>query len=137
MERQIDLAFESVEIMATVRGSERLLHELFSNLLDNAIRYTPVGGHITIRMRRGINLIVEIEDSGVGIDPLERDKVFDRFYRVLGTGVDGSGLGLSIVKEIATLHHAQVTLHTGTQGLGTLVKVIFDLRRDFVASVTK
>lgn len=127
LSRQIDLSFDAAANLPSIQGSALLLHELFANLLDNAIRYTPSGGTIAVRVRLGGGLVVEVEDSGIGIPPAEREKVFERFYRVLGSGVDGSGLGLPIVKEIADLHHARVSLHDAANGSGTLVRVIFRL----------
>lgn len=127
MARQIDLSFEAAPQLPHIQGSALLLHELFANLLDNAIRYTPNGGSIMLRLRLDGGLVVEVDDTGIGIPPAEREKVFERFYRVLGSGVAGSGLGLPIVREIADLHHARVTLHDGSQGCGTLVRVIFRL----------
>lgn len=125
MARGIDLAFDAETGRFVVQGSALLLHELFANLIDNAIRYTPPGGSVTIRMRDEGSPCVEIEDTGMGIAAEERDKVFDRFYRVLGTRVEGTGLGLSIVREIAALHHAEVSLHEASQGQGALVRVVF------------
>ena len=124
LDKRIDLSFDLLADAAVVHGNARLLHELFANLVDNAIRYTPVGGNISIRLVATGGLHVDIEDSGIGIAPEERDKVFDRFYRVLGTHTDGSGLGLSIVREIAALHHVVISLHDSILG-GTLVRVAF------------
>lgn len=124
MNKQIDLSFENFSAVCCVRGNARLLHELFANLIDNAIRYTPEGGSVAILIDQQDGLHVDIEDSGIGIPAEERDKVFDRFYRVLGTHTDGSGLGLPIVKEIAALHHADIALHDSVLG-GIQVRVTF------------
>jgi two-component system, OmpR family, sensor histidine kinase TctE len=126
IDRRIDLSFENFAGATVVRGNERLLHELFANLIDNAIRYTPTHGNVVIVLRDEGGLSVDIEDSGIGIAAEERDKVFDRFYRVLGTHTDGSGLGLSIVKEIAALHHVDISLHDSILG-GTRVCVAFSM----------
>jgi two-component system sensor histidine kinase TctE len=83
-----------------------LLRELLTNLVDNAIKYTPPGGHVTVRTRADRLAVVEVEDDGIGIPVEERGSVFERFYRVLGTDADGSGLGLPIAAEIAELHQA-------------------------------
>ena len=108
--RRIDLGFESVG-EAWVLGNALLLREMVNNLLDNALRYTPEGGHVTARVRQqGDFALLEVEDNGIGLSEEDALKVFDRFYRVEGTGVDGSGLGLAIVREIAELHHAGATL---------------------------
>ncbi|HEX2605248.1 MAG TPA: sensor histidine kinase N-terminal domain-containing protein, partial [Oxalicibacterium sp.] len=124
MNKQIGLSFENFSAVCCVRGNARLLHELFANLIDNAIRYTPEGGSVAILIDQQDGLHVDIEDSGIGIPAEERDKVFDRFYRVLGTHTDGSGLGLPIVKEIAALHHADIALHDSVLG-GIQVRVTF------------
>ncbi|HWU85607.1 MAG TPA: sensor histidine kinase N-terminal domain-containing protein [Rhodocyclaceae bacterium] len=124
--KRIELSFENYATGACrVQGNARLLYELFANLIDNAIRYTPEGGHVAISLRDAAGICVEIEDSGIGIPAEERDKVFDRFYRVLGTHTDGSGLGLSIVKEIAALHNILISLHDSNLG-GTRVVVAYN-----------
>ena len=102
-----DLGFEGSETPVEINGNPLLLAELLNNLVDNALRYTPRGGHITVRVQaQGDQGVLEVEDSGPGIAPEERERVFDRFYRVLGTLSDGSGLGLAIVREIAQKHQA-------------------------------
>jgi two-component system, OmpR family, sensor histidine kinase TctE len=129
--RRIDLGLENspgADIL--IEGDPVLLQELVNNLIDNAIRYTPRGGIITARTRRADALaIVEIEDSGIGIAEAERDLVFERFYRVLGSdpegrNLEGSGLGLSIVREIAIRHRARVTVRDNPSG-GTIFSVLF------------
>jgi len=103
-----DLGFEDAETPVLINGNPILLAELLNNLIDNALRYTPRGGHITVRVRtEDGHGVLEVEDSGPGIAPAERLRVFDRFYRVLGTQSDGSGLGLAIVREIAQTHRAR------------------------------
>ena len=98
---------------ALVRGHALLLRELIRNLVDNALQYTPSGGTVTVRVIDdpfGQVVVLQVEDSGPGIAPAEREKVFQPFYRSLGSQVDGSGLGLAIVREIAQQHGAEVTL---------------------------
>jgi two-component system sensor histidine kinase TctE len=136
MARRIDLGLDSAEAPGApllIDGDPALLRELINNLLDNAIRYTPAGGIITARVRRdpvqGLAAI-EVEDSGVGIAEAERELVFERFYRVLGNdpetrNLEGSGLGLSIVREIATRHRGRVTLRDNPAGAGTVFCVSF------------
>jgi len=126
-----DLGFEAADRPAHISGNAILLGELLNNLVDNALRYTPPGGHITVRVRTTAEVaVLEVEDSGPGIPPQERDRVFDRFYRVLGTQAEGSGLGLAIVREIAQKHGATVHIHEGTahsQLPGTCIQVQFPL----------
>ncbi len=96
-----------------------LLQELFGNLIDNALQHTPDGGVVTLRLRAPA--LVEIEDTGPGIPPEERERVFERFYR---QSPSGTGLGLSIVGEICRAHRAEISLHEGAEG-GLLVRVSF------------
>lgn len=121
----IDFGAEYSGTPLRVDGSPVLLRELVRNLIDNAIKYTRRGGAVTARTRLAGAVIFEVEDSGVGIPEAERERVFERFYRVLGSGEDGSGLGLPIVREIAELHGAVVTLNPGPNGQGTVAQVLF------------
>ncbi len=121
LEKRIDLGYEGSDGGATSRqgpgpvvtGHALLLREMIRNLVDNALQYTPAGGTVTVRVVDdpfGQVVVLQVEDSGPGIPPAEREKVFQPFYRALGTNVDGSGLGLAIVREIAGQHGAEVTL---------------------------
>jgi two-component system sensor histidine kinase TctE len=127
--RGLDFGYESDDTPAPAAAHPILLREMFNNLIDNAIAYTPEGGQVTVRLRReGRETVFEVEDSGPGIPPAERALVFDRFYRVLGTEQSGSGLGLSIVSEIASQHGATVAIDdAGTREAprGTRVTVRF------------
>jgi len=108
-----------------VRGDPASLAILLSNLLDNALRYTPEGGKIDVALDNdGGRAVLTVVDNGPGIPPEERARVFDRFFR----GDDrepGSGLGLSIVKRIADAHHAAIELGTPDHGNGLVVTVRF------------
>jgi two-component system, OmpR family, sensor kinase len=114
--RGVDLGIEASEA-ATLIGDADSLRVMFNNLVDNATKYTPRGGRVDVSLHvvEG-HPVVRIADSGPGIELAERDRVFDRFYRVgegatrARTDVAGSGLGLAIVRRIATQHHAAVTL---------------------------
>ena len=111
---------------APVAGDAVLLAVLLRNLLDNAVRYTPPGGEVEVSVRPvdgGVSLTVV--DNGPGIPEAERGQVFERFHRVLGSGEAGSGLGLSIVRRIADLHRAGVSLEAGPGGRGLRVEVSF------------
>ena len=117
MERQIDLGFEGPEPgLALQAGNPTLLKEMVRNLIDNAINYTPSSpgqqGVVTARVCGDLSSgwEIQVEDSGNGIPEAERERVFEPFYRALGTEADGSGLGLPIVLEIAEKHQASVTL---------------------------
>ncbi len=132
---QIDLGFEQADEPIDILANPLMLHELLSNLIDNAIRYTP-GGH-SVTVRTSINkeqalAILEVEDNGPGIPATEREHVFERFYRILGTNVQGSGLGLSIVREIAQQHHARIDIgdnprHQDPHFPGCLFRISFNM----------
>ncbi|HSQ80114.1 MAG TPA: sensor histidine kinase N-terminal domain-containing protein [Casimicrobiaceae bacterium] len=120
----IDLGFDLAG--AEVVGDEALLGEMLGNLIDNALRYTPSGGTVTVRCGEACGRpFIGVEDSGIGVPEDEREKVFRRFYRGKRVGGDGSGLGLSIVKEGADRHEAVVTIGTPASGVGTYVTVVF------------
>jgi two-component system sensor histidine kinase TctE len=125
--KDIDLSLESDDEVR-VRGNALLLHELVANLIDNAIRYTPAGGVIILRVRGGERPTLEVEDSGPGIPPADREKVFAPFYRASSAqavNAQGSGLGLTIVRDIAAAHGAEVKLFNGAQGRGLRVMAVF------------
>jgi two-component system sensor histidine kinase TctE len=133
IERQIDLGMDVKAEEAQVFGAPMMLREMLGNLIDNALRYTPAGGTVTARvLRDGDAVVLEVEDTGPGIPKAERSRVFDRFYRVLGTHVEGSGLGLAIVREIVEQHEAQVSIHTPERSEdpalpGAIIRVRFPL----------
>src|SRR6185312_4287852 len=96
---------------AHVQAPEGDLQTLVKNLVDNAIRYTPRDGQINLSAEiHGRDVTVQVTDTGPGIAPQERERVFDAFYRVLGREEIGSGLGLSIVKTIADRLGAKISL---------------------------
>ena len=126
LERKIDLGFESALASARIEGEPFMLREMLNNLLDNAVRYTPPGGQVTVRvMPEPHGFAVSVEDNGPGIPAAERERVFERFYRILGSGADGCGLGLAIVREIALAHGAEVSLDSGAGGSGNVARVVF------------
>jgi two-component system sensor histidine kinase TctE len=126
LEKRIDLGYDGAELGAQgvmLDGNPTLLKEMVRNLLDNAINYTPSSadkpGVVTARVLAdpfGQVLVLQVEDSGPGIPPAERELVFQPFYRSLGTDADGSGLGLPIVLEIVRQHGATVTLEDAHPG---------------------
>ena len=125
--KDIDLGFETER--AEVQGSPWLLREMLSNLIDNAIRYSPAGGHITARCGlAGASAYLEVEDDGPGIPPEKRPHIFERFYRLSENGSSGTGLGLAIVQEVARRHGAQVAITTPTSGRGVCFRVNFPER---------
>jgi two-component system sensor histidine kinase TctE len=121
--RRIDLGFALEP--APVHGDRFLLRDLVDNLVDNALRYTPAGGSVTVRttlMDGAAQLVVE--DTGPGIPAAQRTRVFERFVR-LDQGTNGSGLGLAIVRDIAQVHGARVELGSGAEGRGAVFTVHF------------
>jgi two-component system sensor histidine kinase TctE len=131
----IDLGFEGEGWPLWIDGVPLLLRELLNNLIDNAINYTPSGGRVTVRIRSGDFAALEVEDTGIGIGEADRELVFERFYRVLGSETNGSGLGLPIVREIAELHRASVRLVPNPSGQGTMAIVLFPRRNSVLLSV--
>lgn len=136
LNKGIDLGIELPDHAVFVSGHQLMLSEMVKNLIENALRYTPAGGTVTVRVDDSAQreaTVLEVEDDGPGIPKAERKLVFDRFYRVLGTGEDGSGLGLAIVQETAQQHDATVTIDNNPRaqrtGLpGTLVRISFPPR---------
>ncbi len=124
LDHGIDLGFEGPEIPLNIKGDSFLLHEMLGNLIDNAVRYTQRGGRVTVRIARTADIVeVGVEDNGPGIPEGEREAVLERFHRVLGTGVDGCGLGLAIVREIVVRHGGNIRLLAGPGNRGTLAQV--------------
>jgi two-component system sensor histidine kinase TctE len=124
--RQLDLGFAAAAGEAHVRGNAVLLRELAANLVDNAIRYTQPGGHITVDVQHdAATVTLSVEDDGPGIPPGDRERVFERFQRLAETGTEGCGLGLAIVREIAQAHGSDVRIDDGAGGKGTRVSVRF------------
>jgi two-component system sensor histidine kinase TctE len=126
--KNIDLSLEA-ERDCIVSGQALLLHEMIANLVDNALRYTPAGGQVALRVvENDDGVALEVEDSGPGIAMAERERVFAPFYRAAATlerNPGGAGLGLAIVRDIASLHGADIALDAGAGGQGLKVTVIF------------
>jgi two-component system sensor histidine kinase TctE len=130
LERHIDLGVSCALQQFEINGNAMLLQELLNNLIDNAIRYNQAGTKVTVSLELAAeSAILSVQDNGLGITLDEQQKVFERFYRVLGTAESGCGLGLAIVREIAHQHNAKVEMSytDNTQSKGTTVKVIFPL----------
>jgi two-component system sensor histidine kinase TctE len=124
-EMQIELGFETTEQSVLISGDPLHLTEMLNNLIDNALRYTPRGGSVTVRIKQIPHVTLEIEDTGIGVTEDERELVFEPFYRVLGTGAEGTGLGLAIVRGIARSHHAEVSLQPRMPPPGSVVRIVF------------
>ena len=118
VEGGIDFGFEAMGEPAIVSGDALLVRELVTNLAENALKYTPRGGRVTVRVRGGEEPVLEVEDTGPGIAEADRERIFERFYRVPGSGATGAGLGLSIVKAVADRHGARLAVDAGEGGAG-------------------
>jgi two-component system, OmpR family, sensor histidine kinase TctE len=124
VEKNIDLGYSLDN--AIVMGDPLLLPELLDNLIDNALRYTPVGGTVTVTTGHQDEApYLAVEDTGPGVPPEEKDKVIERFYRVAGTSGEGSGLGLAIVKEVADRHGATLEIRPRGDNRTFRVRILF------------
>lgn len=126
LEKRIEIELTPPPTDAMIAGNDIALGILIRNVVDNAIRYTPEKGEIKIDIINTSQLIIfRVTDSGPGI-PIElRERVFERFFRVLGTTASGSGLGLAIVSQITQLHNAYISLNTPPNGSGLQFDVAF------------
>ena len=129
-ERDLDLKLDAPERLSC-KGEVDLLFQMLANLLDNAIKYTPSGGRIAVRLRSGIHgsvtdgVSIVIADTGPGIPAAERKNVFRRFYRVESSRGEspGHGLGLSLARAIATYHHGSLELGSNNPGLQVRIRL--------------
>ena len=125
-EKDIALTIEGGNL--TITGYPVLLRELFHNLIDNAVKYTPAGGRVTIRLsQEDGHPLCTVTDTGIGIPAEHQHRIFERFYRVdksHSRQTGGTGLGLAIVKHVAEVHQAQIRL-ASTPGQGTAVSIRF------------
>ncbi|MBS7777055.1 sensor histidine kinase [Acidovorax sp. CCYZU-2555] len=129
--KNIDFGLEVAP--ASVWGHAWLLRELLSNLVDNALKYNPEGGRVTLRSGVGPDgAFLEVEDDGPGVPEAERARIVQRFYRLPGASGEGSGLGLAIADEIAQLHQARLVLGPGADGVGLRVQLVFPPEPDAV-----
>jgi len=121
----VDLGLQHADA-AQVQGQASALAILMRNLVDNAVKYTPEGGtvDVAVHVTDGVPVLT-VEDSGPGIAAEERERVFDRFYRIAGSEAAGSGLGLAIIRAIAERHGAKLALDASSRLGGLLVRVTF------------
>lgn len=120
----IDLGAELALDCARVGANEWMMAAVVSNLVDNAIRYTPAQGQVTVALTREADCaVLAVSDDGPGIPAEARPKIFDRFYRNALPNQEGSGLGLAIVKEIVLTAQGQISLSPGIGGRGVTLTV--------------
>jgi two-component system sensor histidine kinase TctE len=124
--KDIDLGLDPQTDRVELLASSSMLHELVANLVDNALRYTPAKGIVTVSVRRMEELVIlRVEDNGPGIPVADRVRVFERFCRLHDDATPGCGLGLSIVQEVATTLGAEIQLSDPAAGTGLIVTVVF------------
>jgi two-component system sensor histidine kinase TctE len=124
--KDIDLGLDPHTDRVELLASSSMLHELVANLVDNALRYTPAKGIVTVSVRRMEELVIlRVEDNGPGIPVTDRIRVFERFCRLHDDATPGCGLGLSIVQEVALTLGAEVQLSDPAAGTGLIVTVVF------------
>ncbi|NCX93374.1 MAG: two-component sensor histidine kinase [Gammaproteobacteria bacterium] len=126
IEKDIEIELQAPTEPIYILGNSISIGILLRNLIDNAIRYTPNGGLVSViisETRR--NVILQVIDSGPGIPKELRERIFDRFFRELGNQTEGSGLGLSIVKQIVRLHHGTIEAKTPKSNKGLEMCVRF------------
>lgn len=127
LEKNIEIELDNECSHPIIMGNDASLGILLRNLIDNAIRYTPERGIVNVKLsERGKQIGLQIADTGPGIDTENREKVFDRFFRVLGTKQTGSGLGLAIVKQIVELHRGTIALNAPEDSTGLIVDITFN-----------
>jgi len=116
--RRIDLGLDEIAPLS-LRAEPDALRLIFRNALDNALKYTPVGGEVTLRLLpNDKDDVIEVVDNGPGIPFTERERIFDSFYRIPGASGDGSGLGLAIAREAANRLGGTVSAHARQEGSG-------------------
>lgn len=136
LEASIDLHFEAPQRRFPTQTNPIMINEIFSNLIDNAIRYNNAGGSVLIRLFEADDRhVVEVEDDGPGIPAPEYEKVFTRFYRLSrDQSRVGSGLGLAIVQSLAATLNAGISMSTGPNERGLRVRVVLDKDRRSLAA---
>ena len=126
MAHEVTMTLDLPAAAITIRGNEADLAQLTTNLLENAIKYTPPGGNIAVSLaQHDERAVLAVADSGIGIAPVDQQRVFERFYRVdkaRSTASGGTGLGLAIVKHITLAHNGSVEL-TSEPGHGSTFRV--------------
>ncbi|MEN8219831.1 MAG: ATP-binding protein [Pseudomonadota bacterium] len=127
LEKSIDLGLEKTATACITPGNQEALYLMLRNLIDNAIRYTPAGGQVTVFLDnpQASRLTLLINDTGPGIPPEQREHIFERFYRGENQNILGSGLGLSIAQKVAQLHQVEIQLNEVPNGRGLCVRMDF------------
>ena len=127
--KQIKLKFKYPNTSKSLKilSNESYIHILIRNLVDNAIRYSSEKTNVDIHLyKQQDKIYLDIQDQGPGLTDKMKKRIFERFFRVLGTKEQGSGLGLSIVKEIVVINQAKISILDNTSGQGLLIRVVFN-----------
>ena len=123
--KSMDLGFERSGSDTEVFADPVAFQEIVVNLVDNALRYTPAFGVVTVRIQSAPGRVqMQVEDSGPGVEPADRERIFERFFRLGGNDATGSGLGLAIVKELANQCGARIYLTSPAKGASGLVVTV-------------
>jgi two-component system sensor histidine kinase TctE len=127
LDKQIDFGWECTHEEIKTLGVPHLYVLLATNLIENALKYTPAKGVVTVRLDLSDEKYpaLWVQDSGPGIPEDQQELIFERFYRVPGANQDGTGLGLSIVKEVINQMGAKLTIYSSQEPGGTVFKVLF------------
>ena len=132
-QRQHELAYDEPESLPLIVGDRSRLEQVMMNIIGNAIKYTPDGGHIRVTAGASEDMVwMDVQDDGIGIPEKDRERIFDRFYRVdkaRSRESGGTGLGLSIAKEIVERHHGTIGL-LPHQGKGTIVRLTLPIGQE-------
>lgn len=125
IKQQIEISLDIQDETVIVAGDPNLLQDLFDNLIDNAIRYSPQGGRVTITVTKSPMPVVCVSDDARILTDDDKKHIFERFHRLLGTG-SGSGLGLAIAQNIANLHQASILIERDhADQVGNVFKIVF------------
>jgi signal transduction histidine kinase len=129
-EKQVDLVLSLPAKVPVIRGDKDRLHVVLTNLIGNAIKYTPDGGRVHVTcLEDGAKLSLEVKDTGIGIHPDDRDKIFDKFYRAADEQVaklPGTGLGLAIARETVRAHGGTIELQS-EPGVGSTFTILLPI----------
>lgn len=125
-QKRIQLAAEMPEVPLVIRADRDRIEQVLTNIITNAINYTPEGGRVRVRVQAAEQVVIEIEDTGIGIPHEFLQHVFQPFFRVSESRVKGTGLGLNISKEIIELHHGEIAVHSEI-GMGSRFSIMLPL----------
>lgn len=128
IDKQVDIELLPENEKNIIKGNTKALNILITNLVDNAIRYSSPKDAIFVSVeKKEKQVILKVSDNGKGIPEELRDRLFERFFRVLGNDTSGSGLGFAIIEQVAKLHKAEIKIATPSSGKGLEVSIIFPL----------